>query len=595
MFGPHASPASYDRTRRCQTALICSAVVLCALLIGCSSSGGSGDSTSAGLQEQLDMANDQVASLRAQIEELQGRADITPVDLASLHLQIEVLRGRANITPDEVARLRAQVETLRGRADITPDELTRLRTQIETLMGGTDSASEELARLRAQVEELGGRADITPDELARLRTQIETLMDGMDTTSEELVRLRAQAEELGGRADITPEELTSLRTQIEELSDRADITPEELTRLRTQIETLMGGTDATSEELARLRARITVLEGRADITPEALASLRTRVEELSGRADITPEALASLRARIAELEGRADGGMPPGDDDDMPMGLEAVLTAGGVRVEGTTGASREASDFSLADRDVTFKNEGWGIESFSSRVSAGFGGFSDEPGDASDTVETMGLWADGVAGFVILSGRVGAETIGVHTAYVGVPADAPTTTGRGRAFYIGRFTGVHKQEPGAAFDKTTETTPAAMTKKNGVVMGGVRLDVAFNEDGEATTLDATFDNFVARVSGHEHTFEDVPIGRRGGFARTVAHVTDTLSGNIAGQFHEAGDGENAAGMATLQNGTFDADGVAAEAFILGGDTPTTDVDDAANSHYLIEGIFIATE
>ena len=71
--------------------MVCSLAVLCAALIGCSSSG---DDNSADLQRQLDMekaarmmTEDQLADLQEQVEMLMGRADISPEDLASLKTQ----------------------------------------------------------------------------------------------------------------------------------------------------------------------------------------------------------------------------------------------------------------------------------------------------------------------------------------------------------------------------------------------------------------------------------------------------------------------------------------------------------------------------
>ena len=63
--------------------MICLLIALSMALVGCS---GSDDDMSADLQNQLDTANDQLAMLQAQVEELMARADISPQDLAMLHL-----------------------------------------------------------------------------------------------------------------------------------------------------------------------------------------------------------------------------------------------------------------------------------------------------------------------------------------------------------------------------------------------------------------------------------------------------------------------------------------------------------------------------
>ena len=549
MSGLHTPPSSCDRVRRCHAALICSAVVLCALVIGCS--GGSGGGTSNGLQDQLDMANDQVASLRAQVETLSGRAEITPEELASIGAQLDTLRGRADISPEDLASLRDQVEELRGRADITPEALARLRDQVESLMGGADITPEALARLRDQVEELQGRADITPAELARLRDQVEELSGRADITPEALARLRAQVEELSGRADISPEDLASLRDQVEELSGRADITPEALARLRAQIETLMG---------------------RANITPAELTRLRAQIEELRDQVDTDGDTMPD-----------------PGDTDgDMAASLENVLMGEDVEVEGT-GASRDASDFSLAGTGVEFVNEGGGIESFSTRVDDDFGGFGD------DTYETLGLWADGVAGFVVLSGSPGRAGLGVDTAIVGRPVDPPVGRSNGRASWLGAFTGIHMANPGIAFNKTgaDENTGDDDVGRYASVMGNVRLDITFDEDGEASSLRAVFDNFIERAKSHAVTLSDVDIGRRGSFTSDAIAPNDPYEGSqVSGQFYAAGDGENAAGTVMLRNGAIAGDGAL---------TPgSVDVDgdgslDAAAGSFVIDGIFVATE
>ena len=540
------------------------------------------------------MANDQVASLRAQIETLSGRADITPEELALIGAQLEALSGRADITPEALASLRDQVERLMGRADITPAELADLRAQIDRLMDGADITPVELADLRAQIETLSDRADITPAELARLRAQIDRLMDGSDFTSEELARLRTQVEELSGRADITPDALASLRAQVETLSDRADITPEDLASLRAQVEELMGRADITPEDLASLRAEVEELMGRADITPEDLASLRAQVETLSGRADITPAEVADLRDQIKELSDRADvdgdDTMPdPGDtDDDTVASLENVLMGEDVEVEGT-GASRDASDFSLAGTDVEFVNEGGGIESFNTRVDDDFGGFGD------DTYETMGLWAEGVAGFVVLSGSPGRATLEVDTAIVGRPVDPPVGRSNGRAFWLGSFTGIHMANPGIAFNKTgaDENTGDDDVGRYASVMGNVRLDITFDEDGEASSLRAVFDNFIERAKSHAVTLSDVDIGRRGSFTSDAIAPNDPYEGSqVSGQFYAAGDGENAAGTVMLRNGAIADDGALTPGSV---DVDGTGSLDEAGSSFVIDGIFVATE
>ena len=101
--------------------MVCSLAVLCAALIGCSSSG---DDNSADLQRQLDMekaarmmTEDQLADLQEQVEMLMGRADISPEDLASLRTQIEMLMGRADVSPEDLAMLQAQLMSVQRQMD----------------------------------------------------------------------------------------------------------------------------------------------------------------------------------------------------------------------------------------------------------------------------------------------------------------------------------------------------------------------------------------------------------------------------------------------------------------------------------------------
>ncbi len=89
-------------------------VVLCALVIGCSSSDNGRVSE---LEDQLDVA--EAARMTAENQ------------LAELRTQIEALMGRAEISPEALAELRTQVETLAGRADISPEDLVDLRGQLE--------------------------------------------------------------------------------------------------------------------------------------------------------------------------------------------------------------------------------------------------------------------------------------------------------------------------------------------------------------------------------------------------------------------------------------------------------------------------------
>ena len=104
--------------------MVCSVVVFCVAVMGCSSSD---DGKTRELEGQLDMANqaeaqaqELIASLRMQIEELAQRADITPDAVAALQSQITALSGRADISPADLAALQSQIATLSARADITP-------------------------------------------------------------------------------------------------------------------------------------------------------------------------------------------------------------------------------------------------------------------------------------------------------------------------------------------------------------------------------------------------------------------------------------------------------------------------------------------
>ena len=271
------------RTRRSAIAALCSVVAIGAALVGCSSD-GNGNGNLAELQQQLDMeeaarmeAEEQLATLSAQIEALMARADITPEALAALRAQIETLMGRADITPGDLAALRTQIETLMGRADITPGDLAALRAQIETLMGRADITPEAVAALRAQIETLMGRADITPGDLAALRAQIDTLM---------------------GRADITPGDLAALRAQIETLMGRAEITPEALAALRDQVETLMARADAAEQALADLPLNSAVVNA---IEKVAVWGLNLGVDQESGL-------LENITAWLVTSQAYADSG-----------------------------------------------------------------------------------------------------------------------------------------------------------------------------------------------------------------------------------------------------------------------------------------------
>ena len=194
--------------------MVCSVVVFCVAVMGCTSSD---DGKTRELEGQLDMANqagaeaqELIASLRLQIEELAQRADITPDAVAALQSQITALSGRADISPADLAALQSQVAALSARADITPQDLQDLQDQVQTLMG---------------------RADITPQALADLRGRVQELM---------------------GRPDITPQDLQELRDQVAELSGRADITDQDLEDLVEQLETLTS--DLETAEAARMAA-----------------------------------------------------------------------------------------------------------------------------------------------------------------------------------------------------------------------------------------------------------------------------------------------------------------------------------------------------
>jgi hypothetical protein len=262
-------------------------------------------------------------------------------------------------------------------------------------------------------------------------------------------------------------------------------------------------------------------------------------------------------------------GTTPGTTPGMMVGLEALLAGMGVEVEGD-GASRDASDFSLDGLNATMEDEGGDIESFSARVNDNFGGFGD------DTFETMGLWGDGAAAFVVLSGQIGTATgFEVKTAHIGTPADPPTGRANGRAYWIGRFTGVHTAEPGPGFNPDNDADADAGVNAvmlNDSAMGDVRFDVTFDGDGDASTMDATFDNFAQGIPAESNMISGIPVGRRGSFSHTVPDVGAVTNDGttIDGQFYEASDGENVAGNVML-------------------------TDDTVAGEYTITGVFVATE
>ena len=103
--------------------MVCSVVVFCVAVMGCSSSD---DGKTRELEGQLDMAN----QAGAEAQEL----------IASLRLQIEELAQRADLTPDAVAALQSQIATLIGRPDITAQDLEDLRAQLDTLTQDLETA-----------------------------------------------------------------------------------------------------------------------------------------------------------------------------------------------------------------------------------------------------------------------------------------------------------------------------------------------------------------------------------------------------------------------------------------------------------------------
>ena len=167
--------------------MVCSVVVFCVAVMGCSSSD---DGKTRELEGQLDMAN----QAEAEAQEL----------IASLRLQIEELAQRANITPDAVAALQSQITALSGRADISPTDLAALQSQVATLSARPDITPQDLQELRDQVAELSGRADVTDQDLEDLRAQLETLTSDLETAEQGLETAEAarMAAERGALADM---------------------------------------------------------------------------------------------------------------------------------------------------------------------------------------------------------------------------------------------------------------------------------------------------------------------------------------------------------------------------------------------------------
>ena len=310
-------------------------------------------------------------------------------------------------------------------------------------------------------------------------------------------------------------------------------------------------------------------------------------DEVDALADSIGMMLAAMANRdsvvaviVAAIPGDGDGngnGNGNGDGDgDMPMGIAAVLAMDGVTA--TNGG--EASDFALPD-GTTFENEGNGIESFTASVGANYGDLGDDD-FADHTYETMGLWADGVAGFVVLSNERGVVTVNVETAVLGVPVDAPTGL-RVRAYWFGNFTGIHTEDPGTAFDPA-EATAAQMVGVYDSVMGDVRLDVTADDAGDAAMMTATFDGFVPGEDAYEHEITGINIQRRGNFSGGAS--AGGRAHELEGQFYEAGNGINVGGSVALINAH--ASNAGEGAVGIGSNT-------AANSHYNIKGVFVATE
>ena len=504
------------------------------------------------------------ASLEAQINTAAGRTG--PVTHKQLSDAIKATaKAYGIVATDALATLNAA----------NPDFATLLRTRADAIVAMIHEGDDLAATEESATAVIATRAAVTVDA-QRPPAQTDA---GAVANAAKAVAAMIEAELTGGLLDSVT-----------------------VTTVVRDVITMYDGTMSVTEVTAAIDAAVKAAQD--EIASPAVGAAAT-AKSIAGAVQV---ALAAAYGNVADSGDLPQVG-PDGmlvavmdDDDDMDGDddtdvmdgtLAALLMMDGVVVTGTADASRKASDFSLPS-GVTFKNEGRGIESFNTRVGAGFGGFSAKATDTADTVETLGLWADGVAAFVVLSGRVGVAGTGIHTAYMGVPTDAPTTTGRGRAFFNGRFSGVHSEDPGAAFDTATATTSVGV---GGMVMGDVRLDVEFDTDGLATTMDATFDNFVERAAAHEHEFDGIAIGRRGSFEQTKTDAS--FPGHIEGQFYEASDGENVAGSVTLRNGTFDAASVYTNdsATDLIFDSTFTPVDAEADeaSAYHIEGIFIATE
>lgn len=163
------------------------------------------------MRGQLDSANQELESLRTQIEQLRAGAVVSGSE--DLQPIVDQLKSDLEIANKELSGLRPQLETLRDREAERQAESDAQHSQADQLKRQLEQANRDLESLKLQQDHLQSQRDEKRAEAESLRSEAAKLREEMQNNSYELDKLK----EVIKTKDA---EISFLRSHIHELSQK---------------------------------------------------------------------------------------------------------------------------------------------------------------------------------------------------------------------------------------------------------------------------------------------------------------------------------------------------------------------------------------
>jgi len=247
--------------------------------------------------EAINDLEEQRRSLRAEIDDVEGRLDDARDRRSEAKEAVSELEAERERTAERLEEVRAEIE----QAEDLLAEMREKREAVDEEMGEVDEAIDEKAAeiegVQSEIDEIN--AELEESEIPGLTERADEIRDRIDDLEGRLEDLQAERNELELEKEYAEESIEDLREDIEAAQNRKAEAQERIAELEDEI--------ATQEErLAEKEAAVEELEEELTELKDEREGLREEISSAREARDEAREAVSSVESDLEERTERAD-------------------------------------------------------------------------------------------------------------------------------------------------------------------------------------------------------------------------------------------------------------------------------------------------